>query len=274
MASGGTNMKMNEIVASTQFPNTIETITKDLKALGVEKGMTIIVHSSLSSIGWISGGAVAVVEALMKVVTEEGTIIMPTQSSDLSDPKHWSRPPVPEDWWQIIRDNVPAFDSRITPTRGMGEIVECFRTYPNVVRSNHPLGSFAAWGKHAVEITMNHSLSMSFGEESPLRKIYDLDGYVLLIGVGYDSNTSVHLSEVRSGACELIQVGAPIIENGERVWKEFVEMDYESEKFVEIGVEFERKGTVKNGKIGNATCRLIKQRDIVDFGTEWFRKKN
>lgn len=77
-------MKMNEIVASTQFPNTIETITKDLKALGVEKGMTIIVHSSLSSIGWISGGAVAVVEALMKVVTEEGTIIMPTQSSDLS----------------------------------------------------------------------------------------------------------------------------------------------------------------------------------------------
>lgn len=274
MASGGTNMKMNEIVASTQFPNTIETITKDLKALGVEKGMTIIVHSSLSSIGWISGGAVAVVEALMKVVTEEGTIIMPTQSSDLSDPKQWSRPPVPEDWWQIIRDNVPAFDSRITPTRGMGEIVECFRTYPNVVRSNHPLGSFAAWGKHAVEITMNHSLSMSFGEESPLRKIYDLDGYVLLIGVGYDSNTSVHLSEVRSGACELIQVGAPIIENGERVWKEFVEMDYESEKFVEIGVEFERKGTVKNRKIGNATCRLMKQRDIVDFGTEWFRKKN
>lgn len=108
--------------------------------------MTIIVHSSLSSIGWISCGAVAVVEALMKVVTEEGTIIMPTQSSDLSDPKHWSRPPVPEDWWQIIRDNVPAFDSRITPTRGMGEIVECFRTYPNVVRSNHPL-EFCCMGK-------------------------------------------------------------------------------------------------------------------------------
>ncbi len=73
-----------------------------------------------------------------------------------------------------------------------------------------------------------------FREESPLRKIYDLDGYILLIGVGYDSNTSVHLSEVRSGACELIKVGAPIIENGERVWKEFVDMDYDSDKFVEI----------------------------------------
>ena len=66
----------------------------------------------------------------------------------------------------------------------------------------------------------------------------------------FDSTTSVHLSEVRSGACELIKVGAPIIENGERVWKEFVDMDYDSDKFVEIGVEFEQKGTVKIGKIG------------------------
>ncbi|PFM21680.1 AAC(3) family N-acetyltransferase, partial [Bacillus anthracis] len=79
---------------------------------------------------------------------------------------------------------------------------------------------------------------------------------------------------VRSGACELIKVGAPIIENGERVWKEFVDMDYDSDKFVEIGVEFEQKETVTIGKIGNAKCRLMKQRDIVDFGTEWFRKKN
>lgn len=267
-------MKMNEIVENTPFPNTVETITNDLKALGVDKGMTVIVHSSLSSIGWISGGEVAVVEALMKVVTEEGTLIMPTQSSDLSDPKHWSRPPVPEEWWPIIRESVPAFDPCKTPTRAMGKIVECFRTYPNVVRSNHPLGSFAAWGKHAEEITMNHSLSMSFGEKSPLGKIYDFDGYILLIGVGYDCNTSVHLSEVRSGACELIKVGAPIIENGARVWKEFVEMDYESNTFIEIGVEFERKGAVTIGKIGNATCRLMKQRAVVDFGTEWFRTKN
>ena len=79
-----------------------------------------------------------------------------------------------------------------------------------------------------------------FRRRISIKKIYDLDGYILLIGVGYDSNTSVHLSEVRSGACEL-KVGAPIIENGERVWKEFVDMDYDSDKFVEIGVEFEQK---------------------------------
>ncbi len=76
--NGGTIVKMNEIVASTPLPNTIKTITNDLRKLGLEKGMTVIVHSSLSSIGWVSGGAVAVVEALMNVITEEGTIIMPT----------------------------------------------------------------------------------------------------------------------------------------------------------------------------------------------------
>ena len=184
--------------------------------------MTVIVHSSLSSIGWVSGGAVAVVEALMEVITEEERLLCQL-SSDLSDPKHWSRPPVPEEWWQIIRDNVPAFEPHITPTRAMGKVVECFRTYPNVVRSNHPLA--CCMGKTC---RRNNSKSVTIDEfrrRISIKKIYDLDGYILLIGVGYDSNTSVHLSEVRSGACELIKVGAPIIENGERVWKEFVDMD-------------------------------------------------
>ncbi|PFE03881.1 AAC(3) family N-acetyltransferase [Bacillus cereus] len=267
-------MKINDIVAETQLPNTIETISNDLQALGLKKGMTVIVHSSLSSIGWVSGGAVAVVEALMNVITEEGTIIMPTQTSDLSDPKNWARPPVPESWWQIIRDNVPAFHPDITPTLAMGKVVECFRTYPNVKRSNHPLNSFAVWGKHAETIIAEHSLSISFGEHSPLKKIYDLDGYVLLIGVGYDSNTSIHLSEIRTGARELIKVGAPVLENNIRVWKEFDEMDYDSDLFVEIGKEFERINAVTINKVGNATCRLMKQKEIVDFGVQWFRSKN
>ncbi|MDM5188966.1 AAC(3) family N-acetyltransferase [Bacillus sp. DX4.1] len=267
-------MKINDIVAATQLPNTVETIINDLKASGIEKDMTVIVHSSLSSLGWVSGGAVAVVDALMNVITKEGTIIMPTQTSDLSDPKDWSRPAVPEKWWQMIRDHVPAFDPNVTPTRGMGQIVECFRTYPNVKRSNHPLNSFAAWGKHAESITKEHALSMSLGENSPLKKIYDLDGFVLLIGVGHDSNTSMHLSEMRTQAREFVKVGAPIMENGIRVWKEFDEMGYDSDEFEEIGKEFDQTGAVTFGKIGKATCRLMKQREAVDFGVQWFYSKN
>lgn len=86
----------------------------------------------------------------------------------------------------------------------MGEIVECFCIYLNVVCSNYLLGSFVVWGKYVVEIIMNYLLLMSFGEEFLLRKIYDLDGYVLLIGVGYDFNMFVYLFEVCFGVCELI----------------------------------------------------------------------
>lgn len=57
LKNGGTIVKMNDIVANTQLPNTIKTITNDLRELGLEKGMTVIVHSSLSSIGWVSGGS-------------------------------------------------------------------------------------------------------------------------------------------------------------------------------------------------------------------------
>jgi hypothetical protein len=111
-------------VAST--PNTIETLTGELHGLGLKAGMDVIVHSSLSSLGWVCGGSVAVVQALMDVVAAEGTLVMPTHSTDLSDPAEWRNPSVPSEWWQIIRDTVPAYDPRITPTRGMGRIVETF----------------------------------------------------------------------------------------------------------------------------------------------------
>ncbi|MGG0188483.1 aminoglycoside N(3)-acetyltransferase [Bacillus rhizoplanae] len=263
-------MNINDIIARTKIPNTIHTIANDLQKLGVTEGMTVIVHSSLSSIGWVSGGALAVVEALMEVVTEEGTIIMPTQTSDLSDPKNWQRPPVPESWWEIIRDNVPPFHPETTPTRSMGKVVECFRTYPNTKRSNHPLHSFAAWGKNAEQITENHKLSPSFGEQSPLQKMYDLDGYILLIGVDHDSNTSLHLSEVHAQYRDKVQIGAPIIENGIRIWKEYEEFEYDSDDFEPLGKAFDETGAVTYGTIGNASCKLMRQRKVVDFGTEWF----
>jgi aminoglycoside 3-N-acetyltransferase len=177
--------------------NTVDSLVPDFKRLGLEKGMNIIVHSSLSSLGYVSGGAVAVVQALMRVITDQGTIVMPTHTTDNTDPSMWEKPPVPKDWWPIIRETMPAFHPSYTPTRGMGKIVEVFRTFPNVLRSNHPIVSFAAWGQHASRITAEHSLDNPMGEGSPLARLYELNGSILLIGVGYDSNSSFHLAEYR-----------------------------------------------------------------------------
>jgi aminoglycoside 3-N-acetyltransferase len=67
-------------------PNTIETLVRDFESIGIKKGMALLVHSSLSSIGWVCGSAVSAIYALEQVLTENGTLVMPTHSSDLSDP--------------------------------------------------------------------------------------------------------------------------------------------------------------------------------------------
>ena len=266
-------MMMKYSVEQQMLPNTTASLKADLQRLGLCEGMTIIVHSSLKSLGWVCGGPVAVVNALIETVGDEGTIVMPTQSADLSEPSFWENPPVPEEWWDTIRQETPAFDPRTTPTLGMGAIVECFRTYEGVTRSYHPTTSFAAWGKHGAVITSEHSLSFSLGEDSPLQKLYDLDTYVLLLGVGYGNNTSIHLAEHYANSCFTFQQGSPIIENGKRVWKEYEEFIYDVDSFDEIGREFEKVHEVSIGLVGNAESRLIPQRKLIDFATTWFENR-
>ena len=174
---------------------TKSTLINDFKNLGIKPKMTLIVHSSLSSIGNVSGGALSVIQALQEVLTEEGTLVMPTHSSYLSDPKEWYNPKINKNMWNKIRKEMPGYDKNTTPTYQMGIIPEVFRTLPDVKRSNHPVYSFAAWGKEKNTLLENHSLNNGLGEYSPLARIYDLKGYILLLGTNYDSNTSMHLSE-------------------------------------------------------------------------------
>ena len=179
-------MSEEQIVQATPVPRTRASLLHDLRQLGVEAGMTILVHSSLRSLGWVSGGPVAVVHALMDAVTPAGAIMVPTQTPGYSDPAHWQTPPVPADWWPTIYETMPAYDPAITPTEHMGKIVEVFRTWPGVLRSAHPNVSFAAWGRSGQDLTKDHPLEYGLGERSPIARLYDLDGWVLMLGTGYE----------------------------------------------------------------------------------------
>jgi aminoglycoside 3-N-acetyltransferase len=267
------NMSELQSIQTANKPNIRESLTIDLKRLGVKEGMTIIVHSSLSSLGWVCGGPVTVVQALMDVIGENGTIVMPTQTGDNSDPENWGNPPVPKEWWDTIRENMPAYHPDYTPTRSMGRIVEVFRTYPNVKRSNHPTYSFAAWGKNSDYILSEHSLEEGFGERSPLGKIFELDGYILLIGTGYDSNTSLHLAEHNIPNQQRINKGSALFEDGVRVWKEYTEINYDSDVFEELGSDFELYHSIGSGEVGLAKCKLISQRELVDFARIWLKNR-
>jgi aminoglycoside 3-N-acetyltransferase len=258
-----------EIINNTPEPRTRTSLAHDLRIFGLEPGMTVIVHSALSSLGWVNGGAVALIQALMDVLTPEGTLVMPAHSGDLSEPSCWCNPPVPKDWLQTVRDTMPAYEPDITPTRGIGTVPETFRKFPGVLRSNHPAVSFAAWGKNAGFITAGHGLDFPMGDTSPLARIYDLDGVVLLIGIGYDRNTSLHLAEYRSGTMARQAQGAPILEYNKRVWREYNDIEGDSDGFPVIGQAFEQCHAVIYGVVGSAECRLIRQRELIDFAVQW-----
>jgi aminoglycoside 3-N-acetyltransferase len=265
-------VKEAEIIRNTSKPRTRQSLSEDLRRLGLKPDMDVIVHSSLSSLGWVNGGAVAVIQALTDVVTSSGTVIMPTHSGEYSDPALWGNPPVPEEWWTIIRETMPAFEPQITPSKGMGIIPEVFRNWPGVVRSTHPAYSFAAWGKNADFIVANQPLDFPMGEQSPLSNLYSLSGYILLLGVGFGNNTSFHLSEYQSGKRTLCNAGAPIIRNGERIWITYKDIEFETEQFELIGRDFEQSGLTVKGFVGSSRAIIFSQRKAVDFALEWINR--
>jgi aminoglycoside 3-N-acetyltransferase len=269
-------MSEREVIERTgNQPITVDSLCQDLIQLGVQPGMTLLVHSSLSALGWVCGGPVAVLLALEQALGESSTLVMPAHSGDLSDPAAWENPPVPPAWWDIIREKMPAYVSDLTPTRGMGVIVETFRQQQGVKRSQHPQVSFVARGPKAEAIVARHQLDYGLGETSPLAKVYRLGGWILLLGVGHASNTSLHLAEYRAqyqGKRE-IENGAPVYSGGHRTWVKIKDIDLQTEDFEQIGKDYlTETGKVSSGKVGLADAQLIPQPDLVDYAVKWIER--
>jgi len=162
-------------------------IVRDLRALGVRAGDLLLVHSSLSSLGYVSGGARGVIEALQEAVGPQGTLAMPAHS------------------WNRMERGCREFDARRTPSC-VGRITEVFRRLPGVVRSLHPTHSVAARGPLAEWLVAGHHESQTpCGEGTPYARIMGRGGQVLLLGVTLHVHTCFHGMEAMAGVPYLLR---------------------------------------------------------------------
>jgi aminoglycoside 3-N-acetyltransferase len=247
-------------------------LVRDFRRLGVMAGQTLLVHASLRSLGWVSGGADTVVEALRQALGPGGNIVVPasTETNSLTSRKHRERI-AQMTAKQVVRyyDEMPAFD-RDTTKSGAGAIAETVRKSPGAFRSDHPQSSFAAVGPEAEYLMADHRLESHLGEDSPLAKLYKMDARVLMIGVGYRSCTAFHLAEYRYRPELAKQTYACVVNiAGKRQWKYYRDVVLDDREFEDIGKSLDVELALDPGRVGSADCRLMPLSNAVDFAVKW-----
>lgn len=156
-------------------------------SIGIQKGDVLALHSSLSSLGNVEGGADTVIEALQEVVTEKGTLLMPTHSGNLSCYMNVGYHPAKSGCKEIT-----------------GIIPDTFWRKEGVLRSKHPSHSTAAWGNQAHWFLEHHSpATYAFEKNTPFHKVAMAGGKILLLGVKNTRNSSIHVSEYLADASYL-----------------------------------------------------------------------
>lgn len=248
-------------------------LVDELRLLGVNEGSVVEVHASLSSFGYIPGGAQTVVDALIKAVGYDGTIVMPAQAWGNSEPSRWQHPPIEPDLFKPLRQQHPAFDPRSSTFDGMGQIANNLRLRQGTMISNHPTCAFMAYGKHAKWITQSQQIHFPLAMNSPLGKLLDLRADILLLGVGYDNCTALHLAEAQTGV-RPIQITGSAVDSGQgRQWRKYLDYDYDSDEFTRIGKRLEEYSLVRKLKIQDAECRLFNFPEALTVAIGYFKEK-
>lgn len=204
-------------------------IKKCLSDFGLKIGDIVIVHSSLASIGHVEGGADALIDAFLETIGNEGTLVAP------------------------VFGNLGIFTKTIK-NRSEALISDC------------PLGTVAAIGADAEFICRDHwKADTAHGHDTPYLKIAGLGGYVCLLGVDQDRNTTLHSVEA---LLELpyLEIKQAKLENGKE--KSFKYYPGPHRDFIDLDHVLRENGKMKIGKIGNALVRLMKSQDLIDVFTE------
>lgn len=236
--------------------------------LGMEKGMEVMAHSSMKSLGFVVNGALDVIDALLEVIGEEGTLLMPSHTGQLTDPAGWKNPPIPSEYIETVRHCMRHFDLKTTPIRNRGVIPQVFLTYPGVCRSHHPLNSVIAKGRQAANFTQEHALHASEGMESPIGRLYERDGFVILIGVTLARCTAIHLAEFIADVTYLKKNSLKVLLRGKDGNNEFVRLERypgDSEHFDKVRRDFQNKGIFKDVNFRSGKLVFFPIKPVVDF---------
>ncbi|MFH1610125.1 MAG: AAC(3) family N-acetyltransferase, partial [Candidatus Bipolaricaulota bacterium] len=233
---------------------TKDDIKRGLRELGLLRGDVVGVHSSLRSFGHVEGGADAVIDALLETVGEEGAVVMPTHSTNLEKVERTPEEIALGMSWKF---RILPFDPQETPCT-TGVIPETFRKRTGAVRSVHPSLSLTAMGKNAGALCQGWD------------KVLEADGYVLLIGVGLDRCTAMHLAERRVRFPErILKMITPPKEIVERYPSDEWEWDFgRYPDFAKLEPLCRERGIMRTTVVGAATLRLLKLKDLVALYAE------
>lgn len=223
-------------------------LVQQLQGLGVQPDGCLLVHTSFSNVGAVEGGPLGLIATLRDVLGPNGTLIMPSMSSDDDHP----------------------FDPKTTSCPEMGVIAETFWRCPGVLRSDSP-HAFAAVGPLADRITTPHPIDLPHGLDSPVGRAYEFDAQVLLLGVGHDANTTVHLAENLAGVRYRSVKYVTVLENGRPVRFEYKEIDHCCRKFALVDGWLDDRQLQRSGVVGNGEARLVRSRDIVSVVADRLR---
>jgi len=255
-------------------------IAADLMTLGVSSGDTVMLHASVEAIGWIVGGADRIPEAVFDVVGEAGTLMMYVgwDGSPYGVTLGLAElPPALAAVW-------PAYDPQTAHAACATSILtEYLRTRSGSFRSSHPEHSFVAVGRLAEELTRDHPLQYGMGPGSPLAKLCEAKGKVVLLGSPLAHLTLLHHAEhlAQVPNKEVARYWAPIVRDGTKLWIQIEEFSTEgclswygpTDPFEAIVGDYLKQGRGAVGHVGAARSHLFDAADLVEFAVGWIEER-